>query len=87
MPKLNGTLNSVITAYPGPWSASHFRVVNSKVVQMSFSDLIQLGVIRDLLDRAGFRPVDRHEIVRFLFQSSLSSLRYEALRLYFMILP
>ena len=23
-----------------------------------------LGVTRDLLDRAGFRPVDRHEIVK-----------------------
>ena len=27
------------------------------------SDSIRLGATRDLLDRAGFRPVDRHEIV------------------------
>ena len=25
---------------------------------------VRLGATRDLLDRAGFRPVDRHEIVR-----------------------
>ncbi|MCH2390261.1 MAG: hypothetical protein MK234_06230 [Nitrospinales bacterium] len=26
--------------------------------------LVRLGATRDLLDRAGFRPVDRHEIVK-----------------------
>ena len=25
---------------------------------------VRLGATRDLLDRAGFRPVDRHEIVK-----------------------
>jgi hypothetical protein len=25
---------------------------------------VRLGATRDLIDRAGFRPVDRHEIVR-----------------------
>ncbi len=28
------------------------------------SESIRLGATRDLLDRAGFRPVDRHEIVK-----------------------
>ena len=28
------------------------------------SESVRLGAPRDLLDRAGFRPVDRHEIVR-----------------------
>ena len=28
------------------------------------SESVRLGATRDLLDRAGFRPVDRHEIVR-----------------------
>ena len=28
------------------------------------SESVRLGVTRDLLDRAGFRPVDRHEIVK-----------------------
>jgi hypothetical protein len=28
------------------------------------SESVRLGVTHDLLDRAGFRPVDRHEIVR-----------------------
>ena len=26
--------------------------------------IVRLGATRDLLDRAGFRPVDRHEIVK-----------------------
>ncbi len=28
------------------------------------SESVRLGVTRDLLNRAGFRPVDRHEIVK-----------------------
>ena len=28
------------------------------------SESVRLGATRDFLDRAGFRPVDRHEIVR-----------------------
>ena len=28
------------------------------------SESVRLGATRDLLDRAGFRPVDRHEIVK-----------------------
>ena len=28
------------------------------------SENVRLGATRDLLDRAGFRPVDRHEIVK-----------------------
>ncbi len=28
------------------------------------SESVRLGATRDLLDRAGFRPVDRHELVR-----------------------
>jgi len=30
----------------------------------SESESVRLGATRDLLDRAGFRPVDRHEIVK-----------------------
>ena len=28
------------------------------------SESVRLGATRDLLDRVGFRPVDRHEIVK-----------------------
>ena len=28
------------------------------------SESVRLGATRDLLDRAGFRPVDRHEMVK-----------------------
>ena len=28
------------------------------------TESVRLGATRDLLDRAGFRPVDRHEIVK-----------------------
>ena len=28
------------------------------------SESVRLGATRDLLDRAGFRPIDRHEIVK-----------------------
>ena len=28
------------------------------------SESVRIGATRDLLDRAGFRPVDRHEIVK-----------------------
>ena len=39
-------------------------VIRSQIVQMNHSDLIHLGLIRDLLYNAGFRPVDRNEIVK-----------------------
>ena len=28
------------------------------------SESVRLGATRDLLDRAGFRPIDRHEIIK-----------------------
>ena len=37
------------------------------------SESVSLGATRDLLDRAGFRPVDRHEIVN-IFEVSLDRL-------------
>ena len=48
---------------------AHSRL-NFMYVKTFFSDLkgesesVRLGATRDLLDRAGFRPVDRHEIVK-----------------------
>ena len=36
----------------------------SDLAENAESESIRLGTTRDLLDRAGFRPVDRHEIVR-----------------------
>ena len=38
--------------------------VLSDQVENAESESVRLGATRDLLDRAGFRPVDRHEIVR-----------------------
>ena len=38
------------------------------------SDSVRLGATRDLLDRAGFRPVDRHEIVKEYWFKILSKL-------------
>ena len=36
----------------------------SDLAENAESESVRLGVTRDLLDRAGFRPVDRHEIVK-----------------------
>ena len=36
----------------------------SDLAENAESESVRLGTTRDLLDRAGFRPVDRHEIVR-----------------------
>jgi hypothetical protein len=35
----------------------------SDLAENAESESVRLGATRDLLDRAGFRPVDRHEIV------------------------
>jgi hypothetical protein len=36
----------------------------SDLTENAESESLSLGAARDLLDRAGFRPVDRHEIVK-----------------------
>ena len=36
----------------------------SDLAENTESESVRLGATRDLLDRAGFRPVDRHEIVK-----------------------
>ena len=36
----------------------------SDLAENAESESVRLGATRDLLDRAGFRPVDRHEIVK-----------------------
>ena len=36
----------------------------SDLAENAESESVRLGATRDLIDRAGFRPVDRHEIVR-----------------------
>ena len=36
----------------------------SDLAENAENESVRLGATRDLLDRAGFRPVDRHEIVR-----------------------
>ena len=36
----------------------------SDLAENSESEGVRLGATRDLLDRAGFRPVDRHKIVK-----------------------
>ena len=36
----------------------------SDLAENADSESVRLGATRDLLDRAGFRPVDRHEIVK-----------------------
>ena len=38
--------------------------VLSDQVENAESESVRLGATRDIPDRAGFRPVDRHEIVR-----------------------
>ena len=47
------------------------RLITSKVLNIlsdlaenAESESVRLGATRDLFDRAGFRPVDRHEIVK-----------------------
>jgi hypothetical protein len=35
----------------------------SDLAENAESESIRLGTTRDLLDRAGFRPVDRHQLV------------------------
>ena len=58
--------NLNITPYPGTQSFKPNLLISSRVenVQVNLGDLIHLVATRDLLDRAGFRPVDRHEIVK-----------------------
>jgi len=36
----------------------------SDLAENAESESVRLGATRDHLDRAGFRPVDRHEIVK-----------------------
>ena len=36
----------------------------SDLSENAVSESVRLGATRDLLDRAGFRPVDRHKIVK-----------------------
>ena len=36
----------------------------SDLAENAESESVRLGATRDLLDRAGFRPVDRHKIVK-----------------------
>ena len=36
----------------------------SDIAENAKSESVRLGTTRDLLDRAGFKPVDRHEIVK-----------------------
>ena len=36
----------------------------SDLAENAESESVRLGATRDLLDRAWFRPVDRHEIVK-----------------------
>ena len=36
----------------------------SDLAENAESESVRLGATRDLLDRAGFRPVDRHEVVK-----------------------
>ena len=40
------------------------RNILSDLAENAESESVRLGATRDLLDRAGFRPVDRHEIVK-----------------------
>ena len=38
--------------------------IQSNLAENTESESVRLGATRDLLDRAGFRPVDRHEVVK-----------------------
>ena len=40
------------------------NILLSDPAENAESESVRLGANRDLLDRAGFRPVDRHEIVK-----------------------
>ena len=40
------------------------RNILTDLAENGESESVRLGATRDLLDRAGFRPVDRHEIVK-----------------------
>ena len=44
--------------------ASRALNILSDPAENAESESVRLGATRDLLDRAGFRPVDRHEIVK-----------------------
>ena len=48
-------------------------VIRSQIVQINFSPLIHLSIIRDLLYNAGFRSVDRNEIVKEKFVEELNA--------------
>ena len=50
----------------------------SDLAENAESESVRLGATRDLLDRAGFRPVDRHEIVR---DKSIEELNAQLVRL------
>ncbi len=55
------TIYIVPSTYTGMKLLVH---IASDLADNAESEGVQLGATRDLLDRAGFRPVDRHEIVR-----------------------
>ena len=40
------------------------NILSDLVAENAESESVRLGATRNLLDRAGFRPVDRHEIVK-----------------------
>ena len=50
----------------------------SDLTENADSESVRLGATRDLLDRAGFRPVDRHEIVK---QKSIEELNAQLVSL------
>jgi len=50
----------------------------SVLAENTVSKSVRLGSTRDLLDRAGFRPVDRHEIVK---QNSVDELNAQLVSL------
>ena len=50
----------------------------SDLAENTESESVRLGATRDLLDRAGFRPVDRHEIVK---EKSVEKLNAQLVRL------
>ncbi|MDC0225019.1 hypothetical protein OAK62_06250 [Deltaproteobacteria bacterium] len=50
----------------------------SDLAENAESESVRLGATHDLLDRAGFRPVDRHEIVK---QKSVDELNAQLVNL------
>ena len=50
----------------------------SDLAENAESESVRLGATRDLLDRAGFRPVDRHEVVK---DKSVEELNAQLVRL------